>query len=384
MRVSSRASAPPRGARVLRPRPAPGAPSGAGPRRARRWVLPVAVVAALLVAGGALLLGLRTSSAPTDAVVATVDGHDVTAAEVAFQADRLRASVQNELQVAAGSTGEPVDWSADLDGRTGREVLLDRALAQAVADKQLLLLAQEAGVVEDVDFASFASARGAENDRRAGAVAQGEVVYGLTRFGEEEFYEHTLADVRTRVQQVLSAEPGGPLHVTAAEVEAAYAAEPGAWTANVTTYDLTCLTVPVVGDREAERAALAAATAGADLAAVAAAHPGAVLAAETLGPSGASALTPPQEQTLQQVAGLAAGDVTAPADDGDRLVVLRVDAVAVDADRALSEYGSRIRAGVVAEKLDGLLARRGDDSDVVVDRTALATTDLASTDLEDS
>jgi hypothetical protein len=345
------------------------------PRPERRTAL--AVLAVVLCAGGltAGALALREPDA-----VATVDGHPVTADEIAFHMRVLEPAVQNELQVARGATGAPLDWDVVVDGESGRDVLRERALDQAVADKQLLLLAQEAGLVADVDFAALTDAREAENAGRAAAVARGEVVYGLTRFGQAEYYTHTLTELRTRLRETLSAEPGDPLHVTDAEVAAAYAAAPEEWAANVTTYRLTRLTVPAGADRDAIRTTLAREVAAEpDLAAVATAHPGASVATETLD-GAASALTPPQQQTLQLVTGLATGQATPPVDEGTGLVVLRVDEVAVDTGRALAEYGSRIRESVVAEKLDGYLARRTDDSAIVVDRTALATIDTEGTD----
>ncbi|MBU5422987.1 peptidyl-prolyl cis-trans isomerase [Cellulomonas hominis] len=345
-------------------------------RRARAPRRALIAVAAVVLAGvltaGVLLT--RTSD-----VVATVDGHPVTRAALAFHMDRLRAAVQNEVQVARGSTGEPLDWSTEADGRSAADLLRERALDTAVADTVLLVVAQEAGVVDDADLGAVLAARDAENDRRAEAVARGEVVYGPTTLGAQEHYAGVLTEVRTRVLERLGAEPGDPLHVTDADVEAAYAAAPQDWAANATTYRLTRLTVPVTGDREAARAALAAdvAAQSADLEAVAAAHPGAILAAETI--AGTTGLTPPQQEALQRVAGLAAGEATDPADEGDALVVLRVDDVAVDGEQALAAYASRIRAALADERLDAYLDSRTDDSDIVVDHAALASTEPEGT-----
>lgn len=343
------------------------------PARAPRRAL---VALAAVVLAGVLTAGVLLTR--TSDVVATVDGHPVTRTVLAFHMDRLRASVQNEVQVARGSTGEPLDWSAEVDGASAGDLLRERALDAAVADTVLLVVAQEAAVVDDADLGAVLAARDAENARRAEAAARGEVVYGPTTLGAQEHYAGVLTEVRTRVLERLGAGPGDPLHVTAAEVEAAYAAAPQDWAANATTYRLTRLTVPATGDREAARAALAADVAALpDLDAVAAAHPGATLAAETL--AGTTGLTPPQQEALQRVAGLAAGEATDPADEGDALVVLRVDDVAVDGEQALAEYASRIRAALADERLDAYLDRRTDDSDIVVDHAALASTEPEGT-----
>jgi len=336
------------------------------PRRALIAVSAVALAGALTA--GVLLT--RSSD-----VVATVDGQPVTRPVLAFHMDRLRATVQNEVQVARGSTGEPLDWSAEVDGASAADLLRERALDAAVADTVLLVVAHEAGLVEEADLGAVLAARDAENARRADAVARGEVVYGPTTLGAQEHYAGVLTELRTRLQERLGAEPGDPLHVTDADVEAAYAAAPQDWAANATTYRLTRLTVPVT-DVEAARAGLAADVAALpDLEAVAAAHPGATLTAETI--SGASDLTPPQQETLQRVAGLAVGRTTDPADEGDALVVLRVDDVSVDGEQALATYATRIRAALAAERLDTYLDSRTDD--IVVDHAALASTEPEGT-----
>lgn len=313
-------------------------------------------------------------------VVATVDGHPITRDELVFHMRLLRPAVQNELQVALRSGGVELDWDAEHDGRTGVETLRERALAQAVADKELLLVALDLGLVEGVDFATIEAARASENGQRERDLGSGEVVYGLTEFGQAEFYARTLTEVRTQVGEQLSADPEDPLHVTQDEVRAAYESRPEDWSADATTYALTRLVVPVEGDREAARRVLTDQLADRpDLTAVAASWPGATLAAETLTGS-AAAMTPPQRETLQLISGLAAHAMTAPVDDGGRLVVLRLDEALVDADRALAEYGSRIGARLLDDKLDGFLSRRTDDSEIVVDRTALATINLEGLD----
>lgn len=342
------------------------------PRAPRRALIAVAalVLAAVLTAG---VLLTRTSD-----VVATVDGHPVSRPVLAFHMDRLRAAVQNEVQVARGSTGEPLDWSAQAEGGSAADLLRERALEAAVADTVLLVVAQEAGLVEDADLGAVLAARDAENARRAEAVAHGEVVYGPATLGAQEHYAGVLTELRTRVLERLGAEPGDPLHVTDADVEAAYAAAPQDWAANATTYRLTRLVVPAGADRDVARAALAADLAALpDLEAVAAAHPGATLAAETI--AGTAGLTPPQQEALQRVAGLTAGDATDPADEGDALVVLRVDDVAVDGEQALATYASRIRAALGDERLAAYLDSRTDDSDIVVDHAALASTEPEGT-----
>lgn len=336
-------------------------------RRRRRAL--VVVVAAVVVATGAVTAAWALSG-PDD--VASIAGHPVSAAEVDFHMRLLRPAVQNQIQVQRGITAGPLDWDAEVDGTTARQVLEDRALDEIAKDKIVFIVAHELGLVDYVDFSGFESALADENASRARDLADGDVVYGVTSFTQAEYYSHTVTDLRTRMQTALSEHDSDPLHVTDRELTDYYRAHAGDWAANATRYKLTCLTVPVAGDREAVRTDLAARLRGTpDLTAVAAGYPGSTVHLRTLDAADATRPTVPDQEALQQVAGLATGQVTAPLDDGGSLVVWRVDVKTVDDARALSLYASRIRAAVVAEKFDAYLARRVGNSDIVVDHSQM-------------
>lgn len=345
--------------------------------RRRRRVL-VVVVAAVVVATGAVTAAWALSG-PDD--VASIAGHPVSAAEVAFHLRLLRPTVQNQIQVQRGTTAERLDWDAEVDGTTARRVLEGRVLDEIAQDKTVFIVAHELGLVDYVDFSGFESALADENASRARDLAGGEIVFGLTSFTPAEYYSHTVTDLRTRMQTALSEDVSDPLYVTDRELTDYYRAHAGDWAANATRYKLTRLTVPVTGDREAVRTDLAAKLQGTpDLTAVAAGYPGSAVQVRTLDAADATRPTVPDQEALQQVAGLATGQVTAPLDDGGSLVVWRVDVKTVDDARALSLYASRIRAAVVAEKFDAYLAQRVSDSDIVVDYSQMDRIEREGTD----
>lgn len=310
--------------------------------------------------------------------VARIDGHPVSREQLGFHLHRLAPTVQNELQVQQGPTAGPIDWTTEVDGVPVIDVLRDRALDEIARDTQILLTAHDLGLTDAVDFADLTAAMARENANRAAAVSRGEVVHGMATFDMTEYYTHTLAELRTRVQEELSADESGPLYVTEQEVAVRYRAEPEAWAAHATTYDLTRLTVPVTGDRDVFRSTLSADLAeSADLAAVATRYPGAEVTTERLaGGADGTARTLPQQEALAQVAGLTDGQIAEPLDSGDRLVVYRVDAAVVDEARALTEYATRIRATVLGEKFDAYIRRCVDSSEVIVDQEQVQSIEL--------
>jgi hypothetical protein len=125
-----------------------------------------ALLAGALVAVAALVVtGVVLSNRTDD--VATIDGHTVTRDELIFHMRRLaRTDASQQLET--------------------------RALEEIWRDKTTLILAQEQGLVDSVDYADFLTDLADENDARAKAIAAGEPVYGVTEFSPEEYYSHHL------------------------------------------------------------------------------------------------------------------------------------------------------------------------------------------------
>ena len=309
-----------------------------------------AAVAALVFAGA--VLGRHADR------VATVDGHDVTRAELIFHLRRVEPAVENELHLT-GAWDRPAlqRWRA-------------RALAEVERDKTVWILAQEQGLVDSADYGDFLAEMAAENKRRADAVAHGDVVYGVTAFTPDEYYSHRLTELTTALQQKLG---GGPLAVSDAEVRAAFAADPGKWSANATTYTYSKLVVPVpAGAAPGFPAVLQRrVTAAKRLARVAPAPKGATLTRATYG--GDQARLDTHDQDLASVLGtLAPGQISAPVAGIGQITYYELDGRSVDEKAALAAYAGRIRQALVAQKFDQYLQRRVDGSDTSVDAAAVA------------
>lgn len=336
----------------------------------------IGVVAVVSVAVLVAVVVLATGSRGSDDVVGRVDGHPVTRAELAFYMSMSMRSVQNEIQVAA----EPPaswNWEQPVDGVPARHHLQDAAWERLVRDKQVFILAEELGIIDYVDHAGFLDAHAAENTSRSQAVARGEIVYGTVTFTPSQYYATVLAELETQVARALAGDPDDPLHVSAADVEARYAAEPDQWSANVTEYECLRLSVAATGtgeegaaQAEALRSALATA---ASLSQVAEEIDGAELAGERIDGSEQLSLRGPDREVLAQLADLDVGERTTPIEREGRLIVYELTGIEVDAAAALDAYGERIRQTILVEKYDDLISANVRDSDVDIDDRALRT-----------
>ncbi|RCK70160.1 hypothetical protein DT076_05630 [Desertihabitans brevis] len=213
------------------------------------------------------------------------------------------------------------------------------------------------------------------NSDRAEAVRQGEVVYGLTEFDDDEFYDHLLAAARTEVGQRLSDEPGDPLHATEADVEAYFAAHSDRWRTNATRYNAVTLTVPAAdakspGCRELLTGDI---TAGGlkDLSSCRTA----TTEQTVLDGSDPAPQHSPQSRLLQTVSTLDVGAVAPATSTTEHVQRVGLLDAETDTAAALEQYRPRIRQALLDEQLTAYLDERraGLDVDADLDRlTALA------------
>jgi hypothetical protein len=316
-----------------------------------------AVVIALLLSGAAIAIATIANSTQAANTVATVSGEPVTRNELLFHMDRLAPTVQNALQVETGETGAAIDWAADINGTPALTRLREAALEEIVTDKTLLMLAEENGSADPVDFDDLVVAMNDENAARQSAVARGETVYGLTAFTLDEYYSHTLTEARTALLETLSEGDDAPLAVTAAEVETYFAANRTDWQANATTYSYSVLVVPVA-DTAAVNAVQHTVDAAGNVAAATSTIPGSILATATLGGDVPIGPGGRDQEILTQLRALAVGQLSAPVVVDAQATFYQLDAVSIDDERAFKTYSSRIEQTLREQSFDALLAER--------------------------
>ncbi|MGP3961165.1 hypothetical protein ACTWPT_34720 [Nonomuraea sp. 3N208] len=329
---------------------------GAVRRPSRRAVVLVAGVvtalAALLITG--VVLTQRTDE------VASIDGYAVTHDELLFHMRRLAPQVQNELRVRGAKAGD----------ETALQRLAARALDEIRRDKTTLVLAKEEGLIGSAGHADLLAELAVENERRADAVARGEVVYGLVEFSPEEYYSHRLTELTTALKQRLSKKADGPLRVTDADVRQAFDTDRDAWSANATTYTYSKLVVPVPEGASADyTAGLQRRVAASDrLAEIADGEPGAKLTTATHHGGGSAV----HDQDLMAVLGkLTPGQISAPVPGTGQITYYELNRKIVDENAAFAEYSRRIRQSLIEEKFNQFLQRRVDNSDLKVDTAAV-------------
>ncbi|WP_285034999.1 peptidylprolyl isomerase [Plantibacter sp. ME-Dv--P-095] len=334
-----------------------------GRRRTRLLVAAGAAVLAGVVVAGVAVTG--AGAAPAE--LGTIGGTTVTRDELLFHMERVRPAIENEVLVETGSA--TVDWDAPLGDTTAIDRLRTAALDELAADRVVFELGHEHGLVPFTDFAGFEQTLADTNTARAAQLGEGEVVYGLTSFRAQEFYGRLLADARTKLASAVSSGDDPLIDVSEAQVRDAFDAHADDWTLNASTYALTRIAVPLASTT-AEQFAARLATEGVD----AVGSTGATVSASTL--DGATGLLDggsrtPDPRLVAEVATLPVGALSSPVVEQGDHVVYRVDTVTVDRDAAFAAYASRIRAQLVNDALDALIAERVAAQDRQMDSNAL-------------
>ncbi|MFD6425969.1 peptidyl-prolyl cis-trans isomerase [Streptomyces sp. NPDC060198] len=327
---------------------------------------------AVLALVAVVVVAVTTTGGRDGEQVATLDGRPVTRDELLFHMGRLAPTVQNELTTTY-HLASPFSWNAKTGAKSALQRLETSALDEIREDRATLVLAQDHGLVDSVDFADLTAERTEENEARAQAVEAGQTVYGVTDFSLEEYYTHRLTELATKLKDLLSKDAGDPLHVTDAEVRKAFDADPDSWSANATTYAYTQLVVQVPDGAPAGFAAalqrrVDAAGHLADVTGVADAK----LTTATYGGSGTTGLSTHDQDLVSVLGELDRGEVSAPVKGTGQITYYQLDSVKTDTDKAFTEYSQRIRQSLVEKKYATYLQRRADDASMHVDSSAVA------------
>ncbi|MGW2279036.1 peptidyl-prolyl cis-trans isomerase [Streptomyces sp. NPDC001770] len=327
---------------------------------------------AVLAVVAVVVATVTTSGGHRGDDVATLGGRPVTRDELLFHMGRLAPTVQNELTTTY-HLATPFSWNAKAGAKTALQRLETSAFDEIREDRATLVLAQQQGLVDSVDFADLSAERTAENEARTQAVQAGQTVYGVTDFSPEEYWTHRLTELTTSLEDLLSKNPGDPLHVTDAEVRKAFDADPDSWSANATTYAYTQLVVQVPDGAPADFAGglqrrVKAAGHLADVTGV----PDAEVTTGTYGGSGSTGLSTHDQDLVSVLGDLHQGQVSGPVKGTGQITYYQLDSVKTDKDKAFTEYSQRIRQSLVEKKYATYLQRRADDASMHVDSSAVA------------
>lgn len=167
-------------------------------------VLLAVVLLAVVFVGGLTTFG-KDDIPPKDIVVAEVNGHSISAAELTHFARSHRASVIEDYTRKYDTVFENGFWHRDFEGTTPIETLRAKALADAVRMKIELHLAYEYGLIHhDVSYGALLEEMERENNRRAKALSNDEWIFGVVHFEESVFTDFYRNKIVTVLKEALA------------------------------------------------------------------------------------------------------------------------------------------------------------------------------------
>src|SRR5690606_8368420 len=110
--------------------------------------------------------------------IATIDGRDVTRAELDREMQRCRASVINQIVDKYGVTDMTGFWEREYGGQTPLEIIQQRALDTLVVFKVQERLLAERNLWPYKHYSELISDLEKTNEARAKAAKEGAVIYG--------------------------------------------------------------------------------------------------------------------------------------------------------------------------------------------------------------
>lgn len=147
-----------------------------------------------------LFVGCGKQSAPTQTVVATINGEAITDREIDYFTKRNRTQIINRYAEQVGLTDFSDFWDKPFDGVTPRQALEQKAFEDACDAKIRLLLMRDKGVYDDISFAGLenrAKAYNAEHENQKNTV-------GIRTIDLTTFYTYYLSTGEMTLKNLLA------------------------------------------------------------------------------------------------------------------------------------------------------------------------------------
>jgi len=139
--------------------------------------------------------------------VALVNGQPITERMFKHMLRRFRAEVIGEFSPPALDSAF---WDTPVRGRTPRDVLKKRALAECIRIGVQLQMASREGLLEHPEFDAIMAELPIENQRRREAQRGGQVIYGPTQFTEDTYFSYRFSNLLIRLKERLGAQELAP------------------------------------------------------------------------------------------------------------------------------------------------------------------------------
>jgi len=180
----------------------------------RRFLLAIVI---LLTTGVTAAYARGAWSAPDQAkdAIATVNGVPISIVEYNRAIRLNKSQVIHYFQEAYHAKQTASFWTTAFQGEIPAEMLKKKALEDSVRIKVRQLLAQERGVLQEVNYQGLLQQMQQENQRRKEAISNNQVVYGPAQYDEDTYFEYimsnaTLAVKRQMQQSVLQQDESLP------------------------------------------------------------------------------------------------------------------------------------------------------------------------------
>lgn len=140
----------------------------------------------------------------SDDPMATVNGEPILLSEFqrAMQANKARVIDYFHEKYGAGQSAS--FWTETYGGETPLERLKRTALEESVNLKVQQLIAKEQGVLTDIRYDVFLQNLENENERRAKAIENHEVVFGPAQYTEDAYFEYAMVNAVLSVKKHLT------------------------------------------------------------------------------------------------------------------------------------------------------------------------------------
>lgn len=165
------------------------------------WIL----IAVILVI--AILVGVLVAALTSEKTVMTINGEEIKEEEFSFYLRQNRSDIIMSYTAGKGLTYDDAFWNTETeDGSTPLSAWIDAAVEKCAYNNALRQAAKEAGLTDFTSFADWKEDLDKENNRRAEAVKNGEVIYGPERYELDAYIQITLANLKEDLKKVFREE----------------------------------------------------------------------------------------------------------------------------------------------------------------------------------
>ena len=178
-------------------------------------IITISVAIALII-----LLGESKNNTPSGDV-ATVNGEPITAREFSFKLNRNKGKViQYFMDKYSVEDTEGAFWKTEFGGETPEEYARKLTLEECIRIKVQMLLGKERGLIDDISYSSILEKLEEENKAKKLAKDNGQTVYGLQSYGEEDYFYRIFTEMTGKLSEKLKEE--GLASVSSSEIQNYY------------------------------------------------------------------------------------------------------------------------------------------------------------------